>query len=137
MSCNYSSSLDGFYSGQILANMMNIPIKLYLLVNGIIAATGTLLMRYGGKNLDFTQGICYIVTSGYLWILGMILSWIAGMFFALLLTRYGVTESFSLYVPLVYLMIICGGLFFLHETLSITRGVGVLFVFIGLIFLLK
>lgn len=116
---------------------MNITIKLYLLINGIVAAAGTLLMRYGGKNLDFTQGIYYIVTSGYLWILGMILSWIAGVFFALLLTKYGITESFSLYVPLVYLMIIGGGLFFLHETLSITRGVGVLFVFIGLIFLLK
>lgn len=138
MSCSDPPSLDGCYASYtVLTTIMNLSLKIYLLLNGLIAASGTLMMRYGGKNLDFTQGVIYILKSGYLWLFGMILSWLAGIFFALILTRYEITESFTLYVPLVYLLIILGGLFLFNETLSVTKGIGIFFVFVGLIFLLK
>lgn len=116
---------------------MHLEIKIYMLINALCAAAGTLLIRYGGKNLDLTRGIWYIFRHGYLWIIGMLISWIAGLLFSILLTKFEITTAFTLYVPLVYLFIILGGVFLFNEAFSLSKIVGMFFIFIGLIFLFK
>lgn len=108
-----------------------------LTANALICAVGTLMMRCGGKDLTFSFDLLRMLREGWLWLAGMVICWIAGLGFALLLTRMQVTDALSWYVPLVYVMVMLGGVFLLRETFSLHKITGLVCVLVGLILLLR
>lgn len=109
----------------------------FIVLNALIGTTGTLLMRHGGKNLDFSQGLVSLLAKGWLWFVGMGICWIAGVVFAVLLTRLSIIDSTSLYIPVTQTLVTIGGYFFLGEQLSGLKIVGVCIIIIGMIILLN
>ena len=95
-----------------------------------------LLMRYGGKDLDFTKGAAHILSNGYLWILGLALGWVAGLSFALIVTRLEMSTAVSLYVPLTYFFSVLLGVLVLKEQITPNRIAGALCLVVGLYFIM-
>lgn len=114
---------------------MKLNLTFFLIITAAISITGTFLIRYGGKDLDFSKGLWYIFRYGYIWIFGMFICWIAGLTFSFLLTKFEITTLFSLYVPFVYFCVNLGGFFLFNEAISIQKIMGLSFILIGLIFL--
>lgn len=115
---------------------MRLNLILLLLAAAILSILGTFLIRYGGKNLDFSKGLWHICRHGYLWFLGIFICWIAGLSFSLLLTKFEITTVISFYIPFVYLFLNLGGIFLFNEAISISKLIGMCFILIGLCFLL-
>ena len=111
--------------------------KLVMVIAAISATTGTLIMRYGGKNIDLSLGIWQALRDGYLWIGGIFLSWIAGLLWALYITRNDVSTAISFYVPLTYIFTFLGGILILKEPISLNKGLGCAFILIGLFFMFR
>lgn len=102
-----------------------------------LSAASTLLMRYGGRNLDFSQGFWHVVTHGYLWWGGIGLGWVCGLAYALLLTRWEISIVTGVFTPLVYVFTLSAAALVLNEPWSITKTVGLLLVLFGLVLLIK
>lgn len=100
-------------------------------------AISTLLMRSGGRDLDFSQGVWHVVTHGYVWWGGIGLGWVCGLSYALLLTKWEVSIVTGIFIPLAYVFTLMAAAVFLKEPWSITKTLGVLFVVCGLILLVK
>lgn len=111
--------------------------KIMIVVGAFIASGGVLLARYGGKSVDFSQGVIKGVCDGYLWVLGIGLSWVAGMLFALYITKNEISSTMSFYVPLVYLMTFLGGVLLLKESVNADKVIGSAFLAVGLFFMLR
>ena len=112
-------------------------IYVFLAGNLALVATSLLFMRYGGKNLDVTQGICHILTHGRIWLLGIFIGWISGLLFSLIVTRINLTLAVSLYVPLTYTIAFWGGVFFLKEPVDVCKIVGSVVIILGLCIFFK
>ena len=104
----------------------------FVLGNAALVAASLLLTRYGGKNLDLTQGILHILTHGRIWLFGIFLGWISGLLFSFVLTRVNVTVAASLYIPLVYTITFWCGVLFLKESVDIYKILGSIAIIIGL-----
>jgi multidrug transporter EmrE-like cation transporter len=96
-----------------------------LVFNALLVTGGTLLMRHGGKDMVWSQGVWTILQTGRLWILGMALSWLAGLVFAIVLTRQDLIVTYVFYVSLTYALVVAGGHFLLGEPLSGLKLAGV------------
>ena len=112
-------------------------VKLVIAATALIASTGMLILRFGGKGLDFSQGLWHALSSGYLWLIGIFVGWLAGLLFALTVTRLEISTALSLYVPLVYAFTVIGGLLVLREPFSTTKIFGFGFILVGLYFVVK
>lgn len=113
------------------------PKLLVIAVMAFISCAGSLLMRHGGMNLDFSLGMLRTLREGRLWLAGIVISWVAGLLFALYVTKNEISTAFSLYVPLVYILTFLGGVLLLKESISLNKGLGCAFILIGLFFMLR
>lgn len=105
-----------------------------LLIAGVIFTTlSSILMRYGGTNISFTQGVLPFLQTGRLWLTGILLGWVAGMSYALALTRLPITKATVVYWPLAYLATVLGGVFFLGEDITVMKKIGLAIITIGLV----
>lgn len=108
-----------------------------LLLLASLSATSTLLMRYGGRDLDFAQGSWHVITHGYLWWSGMVLGWICGLCCALLLTRWEIAIVTGMFVPLTYILTLSAATLLLAEPWSLTKTMGLVLICCGLALLIK
>lgn len=113
------------------------PSFVYVVFAAILSSVGTLLVRYGGKDLIFSQGLWHLLTHRYLWFCGIFVGWIGGLSVSLLLTRMDASQFASLWTPLVYIFIFLGGVFFLGESISSNKIVGSALLFVGLYFITR
>lgn len=90
-------------------------------------------MRYGGANISFTQGILSFLQNGKLWLAGIFLGWVAGMSYAVALTRLPITKATVVYLPLAYIATVLGGVFFLGEDITLMKKIGLAIITIGLV----
>lgn len=105
-----------------------------LLIAGVIFTTlSSILMRYGGANISFTQGILPFLMTGKLWLSGIVFGWVAGMSYALALTRLPITKATVVYWPLAYIATVLGGVFFLGEDITLMKKIGLGIITVGLV----
>ncbi|MDR0476889.1 MAG: hypothetical protein LBH14_02985 [Desulfobulbaceae bacterium] len=117
---------------------MKIQILALIVINALLVSMGSILMRYGGKNLDWSQGlIAGVLNTGKLWLAGMVMCWIAGLFFALLLTKNELVTSFIAYYALTFIFIALGGYFLLGEHFSLAKSMGVILTLFGIYVLMR
>jgi drug/metabolite transporter (DMT)-like permease len=105
--------------------------------DAILVSISLLLIRYGGKSLDISLGIRHVLSHGGWWLAGMALSWICGLVFSLLLTKFNVTYAVSLYIPLTYTITFWGGVIFLKEPVNRYKIIANIFIILGLYFFFK
>lgn len=110
---------------------------LCLACGSFFATASSLLMRLGGENLSFTNGLAYFFQNGKLWLLGLILGWLAGLGYAVALTRLPISSAAVVYVPVVYLAILICGVLLLHENLTFSKKIGICLISAGLFFCAK
>lgn len=104
----------------------------------ILGTASTIFMRLGGSGLDFfSKNIFALNQKSLLWLLGLFLGWVAGLGYAVSLSKLQVTQASAVYFPLLYISIILSGVFFLNEEISHLKKMGILFIFIGLFFCAK
>lgn len=103
----------------------------------ILTSTSMLLMRSGGKTIDFSNGLWNAMLTGNLWFIGIFVGWISGLLFALVTTRLDISTAISFYIPLAYTITFIGGIVILKEPLSINKAIGCLCIIIGLCFILR
>lgn len=107
-----------------------------LVFNALLVTGGMLLMRHGGKDMVWSQGVWTILQTGRLWILGIVLCWLAGLVFAVALTRQGLIITYVFYGSLSYALVVTGGHFLFGEPLSGLKLVGVALCLAGLVCLM-
>ena len=112
---------------------MKIQILAYIVCNALLVSAGAVLMRYGGRDLDWSQGLAGVLSTGKLWLTGMFLCWIAGLAFALLLTKSELITTFIVYTTLVFIFIVFGGYFLLGEHLSLVKLIGGTLALLGIV----
>lgn len=108
-----------------------------VLLLACLSATSTLLMRYGGRNLDFAQGVVHVITHGYIWWGGMLLGWVCGLSCALMLARWEISVVTGMFTPLAYIVTLSAAALVLDEPWSITKTMGMMLVLFGLLLLIK
>ena len=117
---------------------MKIQILALIVGNAFLVSAGAVLMRYGGKGLDWSQGIIVgILNAGKLWLTGMFVCWIAGLIFALLLTKSELVTTFVVYTALTFTFVVLGGYLFLGEHFSFVKLIGVVLALLGICLLIR
>lgn len=112
---------------------MGITVVFFL---AFFVGVGGVLMRWGGARIsDPTDFFDYLVQSRW-WLLGLLVSWVCGLGYALSLTRMNLAVAVSIYTGLGYVTAVLGSYFILHEPLSFRQIVGCFFVVVGLILLI-
>lgn len=111
--------------------------KLVVVFGSLMATAGMLVMRHGGQGVDFSNGIVRGLCDGYVWLIGIAMTWVAGLVFALYVTRAAISDALSFYVPLTYTFTFIGGILFLREPISTTKILGSVFILVGLLFMLR
>jgi drug/metabolite transporter (DMT)-like permease len=104
-----------------------------LIANSFLASFGLLLMRYGGRQIDWSAGIWNIISQGRFWFVGILLSWIGGLVFSLVVTRTEVSIAIAFNSALIYVFVFLGGIFFLKEHFSIMKCLGSVLIILGII----
>jgi multidrug transporter EmrE-like cation transporter len=107
-----------------------------LVFNALLVTAGTLLMRHGGKDVIWSQGVWTILHTGRIWISGMMLCWLAGLVFAVALTRQDLIVTYVFYGSLSYALVVTSGYFLLGEPLSGLKLTGVALCLAGLVCLM-
>jgi multidrug transporter EmrE-like cation transporter len=107
-----------------------------LVFNALLVTAGTLLTRHGGKDVIWSQGVRMVLHTGRLWILGVALCWLAGVVFAVVLTRQSLVAAYVFYVSLTYVLVVVGSHFLLGEPLSGMKLLGVVLTLGGLVCLM-
>lgn len=108
-----------------------------IVLGALVGSAGLLIMRFGGKSIDFSGGYLQGLRDGYLWLLGIVLSWVAGMIFALYVTKTEISSAVTFYVPMLYTFTFVGGVLLLKEEISPYKILGSAFILVGLFFMLK
>jgi drug/metabolite transporter (DMT)-like permease len=103
-----------------------------LLVNSVLCSLGMLLMRYGGRQIDWSTGIVNIIKHGYCWFIGIFICWIAGLTFSLVVTKTEISIAIAFNSALIYVFVFLGGLFFLKEHFSYIKCVGSFLIIAGI-----
>jgi multidrug transporter EmrE-like cation transporter len=106
---------------------------LVLGLNALAATAGVLLLRYGGKDIALTGDLKNILFNARLWLAGMAVSWLAGLAYAVVLTKVELNFAYPVYVALTYVMVAAGSRFFLHEAFSPMKMLGVGVILLGLV----
>jgi hypothetical protein len=87
--------------------IMNLAYKI-LLANSVLSSLGMLLMRYGGKHIDWSTGIVNIIKHVYWWFIGIFLCWIAGLIFSLVVTKTEISVAIAFNSALIYVFVFLG-----------------------------
>lgn len=117
---------------------MTNSIAWFLLIVGVVfASASSLLLRYGGSGTSFDQGFGVFWQGGKLWLGGMMTGWLGGLAYSVALTRLPITKAAVLYMPLVYILTVLGGVFLLKEDISTVKKIGVCVTTLGLIICCK
>jgi drug/metabolite transporter (DMT)-like permease len=106
-----------------------------LIANSIIVSLGTLVMRYGGRKIDWSARIMDIISQGRLWFLGIFICWIGGLIFSLAISRTEASLAVAFNSALVFVFVFLGGVFFLKENFSLMKCIGSLLIICGIIFM--
>jgi drug/metabolite transporter (DMT)-like permease len=106
-----------------------------LLANSALVSLGLLVMRYGGRKIDWSAGLMEIVSQGRLWFLGIFISWIGGLVFSLVVSRTEVSTAVAFNSALIFVFVFLGGVFFLKESFSLLKCVGSVLILLGIIFM--
>jgi hypothetical protein len=133
---NYLSFVSDSRFGK-MSRRKHLMLVVAIFLSAIASASSTLLMRYGGKIVDFSGGVLTIASTGRIWIAGIMLGWLAGLAFSLLITRMQVTALISLYMPLSYLLTFMAAIIILKESVSWGKIVACVLLTIGLYLIAK
>jgi multidrug transporter EmrE-like cation transporter len=112
---------------------MKATMYLVLGLNALAATAGMLLLRHGGKGIALTGDLKNLLFNARLWLAGMAVSWLAGLVYAVVLTRIELNFAYPVYLALTYVMVTAGSRFFLHEAFSPMKMLGVGIILLGLI----
>lgn len=114
------------------------PMAVYLAVYAVLGTGGVLLLRTALKDVD---GISVDTAKGLLtepsFLLGFVLYALSFLTWLIALSRWEVVVAFPAFAGVGYACIVIGAYFFLGETLSATRLVGILVIFAGMILLAR
>ena len=116
---------------------MKIQLLALIIGNALLVSAGSILMRYGGRNLDWSLGITGVLTTGKLWLAGLFMGWIAGITYATLLTRNELITIHFPYIVFNFIFVALGGFLLLGEHFSITKLIGIILAFCGVYLLIR
>jgi drug/metabolite transporter (DMT)-like permease len=116
---------------------VKIQILAILIGNALLASSGAVLIRYGGRHLDWSQGLPGVLHTGKLWLAGIFMGWIAGLVLSLLLTRHELVVLFVAYLVLNLMLVALGGYFVLGESLSRAQLLGICLALLSIYLLVR
>jgi multidrug transporter EmrE-like cation transporter len=109
----------------------------YVFVLAVFAGIGSVVMRWGGSQAGAFNGIVDGVMQLRWWLVGLGVSWLCGLGYAVSLTRLNLSVAVSIYTGMGYVVAVLGSLFFLHEPLAGKQLIGCGCVVLGLVLLQK
>ena len=114
------------------------PMAVYLAVYAVLGTGGVLLLRTALKDVDgISVATLKDVVTEPSFLLGFVLYALSFLTWLIGLTRWEVTVAFPAFAGVGYACIVLGAYFFLGESLSPTRLVGIVVIFAGLILLAR
>ncbi|MEK6274791.1 MAG: SMR family transporter [Actinomycetota bacterium] len=111
---------------------------LYVAAYALLSTGGVLLLRTALKDLDelsFATVRTLLAEPSFL--IGFVLYALSFMTWLLVLRRYEVVTIFPVFVGVGYACVVLGGYFFLGESLSATRVLGILVILAGMALLFR
>ena len=115
---------------------MKIQFLAIVIGNALLASTGAVLMRYSGKDLDWSHGLAGVMSTGKLWLTGMFIGWIAGLTYAVLLTKHDLITTTVVNIALYFTFVTLAGHFLLGEHFSLVKFMGTVLAFLGVCLLI-
>jgi len=106
-----------------------------VVMSGILNGIGQVTMRWGGRDakIPFSfRNFGEWAGSSKWWILGLILTWVSGVLWAVLLRNVRLGIAFPLFAGTSYFLTIVGAFVVLSERPSTTQLVGMLLVMGGI-----
>lgn len=105
-----------------------------LAFSGVLNGIGQVVMRWGGRDAKVPFSLHHFsdwAASSRWWLLGLLLTWASGLFWALLLRSVRLAIALPLFVATSYALTILGAIVLLAERPTFSQYLGMVCVMMG------
>ena len=105
-----------------------------LIASGIFNGVGQVIMRWGGRDAKVPFSMSNLgpwTMASKWWLLGLIVTWTSGLFWAILLRKVPLVLALPLFAGTAYLLTLVGAVFILGERPTPYQTLGILLIVVG------